>query len=235
MNTMIYNIAELGLSKTLYDVFFALGFVSVFFFVFLSGKRLGVKPWKSVAVILTVYPTAVLWMFVMYWLENGVFGGNNIVRVFVYIPLIAYPVAKLLRIAYKDIMSMLAFGPIAVQAVSHLGCIFEGCCHGYVQDWGLYNRNTGSLHFPTQPMEALISWLIIIYLLIRSKKHNHVPDGKEYPLMLVIFGSTRFLCEFLRDNDKLWLGISSLAFHALFMFLVGLLWLVVLRRREKQI
>ena len=227
MNAMIYNIAELGLAKTLYDVFFALGFVSVFFFVCLSGKKIGVKFWKSVAVILTVYPTAVLWMFVMYWLETGVFGGN-------YSPLIAYPVAKLLKIAYKDIMAMLAFGPVAVQAVSHLGCMFQGCCQGYAQAWGLYNRNTGELHFPTQPMEALISWLIIFYLLIRSKKHDHIPDGKEYPLMLVIFGSTRFLCEFLRDNDKLWLGISSLAFHALFMFVVGLIWLIVQRKREKQ-
>ena len=235
MNAIIKYVIDLGISKLVYDVFFALGFVSVFFFVTLSGKQIGIKLKKSIAVIMTVYPTAVLWMFVMYWLETGVFGGNNIVRVFVYIPLIAYPVAKLLHISYKDILAMLAFGPVAVQAVSHLGCMFEGCCQGYAQSWGLYNRVTGNLHFPTQPIEALISWLIIFYLLYRSKKHNHIPDGKEYPLMLAIFGSTRFVCEFLRDNNKLWLGISSLAFHALFMFAVGLIWLIVLNKREKKL
>ena len=207
MNAIIYRVAELGLSKTLYDVFFALGFISVFIFVSLNGKRIGVKFWKSIAVILIVYPTAVLWMFVMYWLETGSFGGNNIVRVFVYIPLIAYPVAKLLRITYKNIMSMLAFGPVAVQAVSHLGCMFEACCHGYAQSWGLYSRITGLLYFPIQPIESLISWLIIFFLLRRGKRHNYIPDGKEYPLMLVVFGSTRFLCEFLRD----WCVISGIS------------------------
>ena len=233
MNRLIEIVAENNLAKEFYDLFFALGFVSVFLFVFLSGQKMKIKAWKTASVVLTVYPTAVLLMFVLYWLETGFWGGNNIVRVFVYIPLIAYPVAKLLKIGYKEILSMLAVGPIAVQGVSHFGCIFEGCCQGYIQQWGIYNPTTGALHFPIQPIEAIISLSIIAYLLIRAKKRGYVPDGREYPLMLVIFGSTRFICEFLRDNYKLFLGISNLAFHALFMFVIGAIWLVLLKKKEQ--
>ena len=232
MNEMIKWVVANGQTKLFYDIFFALGFVSVFIFVFFMGRKMNVQPWKIVAVILTVYPLSVLWMFIQFWIETGFFGGNNIVRVFVYVPLIAYPIAKLLKISYKEVLSMVAFGPVAVQSTSHFGCIFEGCCSGYIQSWGIYNRITGRLHFPTQPLEAFISMAIIAYLLVRAKKRNYVPDGREYPLMLVIFGSTRFLCEFLRDNDKILLGCSSLAFHALFMFVVGMIWLVMENKKK---
>ena len=234
MNGFIEKVAELNLSKEFYDVFFALGFISVFLFVFFLGRKMNIKGWKITAVVLTVYPLAVLLMFVLYWLETGYFGGNNIVRVFVYVPLIAYPISKLLKITFKDILAMVALGPVAVQGISHFGCLFEGCCYGYIQKWGIYNPMTGALHFPIQPIEAVTSLLIIFYLLHRAKKQNYVPDGQEYPLMLIIFGSTRFLFEFLRDNKKLFLGISNLALHALFMFVVGVIWLAVLKRKVEQ-
>lgn len=234
MNYFIEMIAENGLSKTFYDAFFALGFVSVFLFVFFIGKKMEIKTWKIAATVLTVYPLTVLWMFVLYWIETGFFGGNNIVRVFIYIPIIAYPMAKTIEIPYKKVLSMIALGPVAVHAVSHFGCMFEGCCNGYIQQWGIYNPVTGALHFPTQPIEALIALLIVFYLLFRAKKRNYVPDGLEYPVMLVLFGSTRFVCEFLRDNEKLWLGCSSLAFHALFMFVVGIIWIIIAKRKSEE-
>lgn len=234
MNQIIELVAENNLSRELYNVFFALGFVSVFLFVFFLGRKMDIKGWKIAIVVLTVYPLVVLWMFVLYWIETGAFGGNNIVRVFVYVPLIAYPIAKLLKIPFKEMLSMVALGPVAVHGVSHLGCVFEGCCYGYIQQWGVYNPTTGCLHFPTQPIEAIIALMILFYMLVRAKRRKYVPDGLEYPIMLTLFGSSRVVCEFLRDNDKLWLGCSSLAFHALFMFVVGLVWIILAKRKQKK-
>jgi phosphatidylglycerol:prolipoprotein diacylglycerol transferase len=173
-------------------------------------------------------------MFILFWIDNGFFGGNNIVRVFVYIPVIAYPVAKLLKIPYKKICSVLAFGPLAVHAVSHFGCMFVGCCMGYPCSWGLYNVAYEDIRFPIQPIEAIAAWAIIIFLLVRAKKRNYIPDGLEYPLMLILFGSTRFIFEFFRDNDRFRWGCSGLAFHALFMFIVGVVALIILKKREKK-
>ena len=54
------------------------------------------------------------------------------------------------------------------------------------------------------------------------------------PIMLMLFGFTRFFWEFFRDNEKLWMGCSSLAFHALFMGIVGLMMYVVIRIHNRR-
>ena len=46
-------------------------------------------------------------------------------------------------------------------------------------------------------------------------------------------GYSRFLLEFLRDNDKLFLGISELALHALAMALIGAVWLIADKRKRR--
>lgn len=86
--------------------------------------------------------------------------------------------------------------------------------------------------FPNQPIEALAAVAIIIILLIRARKNNYVPTAETYPLMLVMFGSSRFLFEFLRNNEKILLGCSALSFHALFMFAVGVIALVIIKKKK---
>ena len=226
----------MGLSKTLYDLFFALGFVSVFLFCIFYGRKIGLKVWKSILTVLIVYPIAVIWMFFLCWAETGFqkFGGNNIVRVFVYIPIIAYPVAKLLKIEWKTICELLAFGPLAVHGISHFGCIFVGCCRGYPCSWGIYHRETGVYCFPTQPIEAIAAIAIIVILLLRAKKNHYVATSETYPLMLMLFGFSRFFFEFLRANEKIFMGCSSLSFHAIFMAVVGLIAFIMIKRKKRK-
>lgn len=236
MNYIIQLVSELGLTIEVYDFFHVLGFIAVFAFVVWFGSKMGIKAWQSVLTVLIVYPIIYGWMHVLFWIENGFknFGGNNIVRVFIYVPVVGYPVAKLLKIEWKKICSLLAFAPTVVHAVSHLGCMFPGCCMGYPCSWGLYNIKTEDIRFPIQPIESMIALIIIVLLLVRAVRRGYVPDGQEYPIMLVLFGSTRFVCEFLRDNEKIWLGCSNLAFHALFMFAVGIIALIVIHNKEKR-
>ena len=235
MNEVIKNISDMGLSGALYDTFFALGFVSVLIGLLCFGRKLRLPLWKIIITVLIVYPVVVAWMFVMFWIESGftVWGGNNIVRIFVYVPLAGIPVARLLKIERRTMLSLLSFGPLLVHGISHFGCIFAGCCAGYPCSFGIYNRVYQELRFPTQPIEALAAVAIVVYLFCRAKKKNYAPDGYEYPIMLVMFGSSRFLFEFLRDNEKMFLGISNLAIHALFMFVVGVIWIAVLKKTTK--
>ena len=236
MNELIHTLSEMGLSKLLYDIFFALGFVSVLTGLILFGRKLHFPLWKTIVTVLIVYPTVVLWMFVMCWMESGftIWGGNNIVRIFVYVPLVGIPVASLLKLDRNKMLSLLSFGPLLVHGISHFGCIFTGCCEGYPCSWGVYNPTHQDIRFPIQPIEALCAVAIVVFLIWRARKKNFEPDGYEYPLMLILFGSTRFLFEFLRDNGKLFWGISNLAIHALFMFVVGVIWIVVMKSRSNK-
>ena len=236
INNIIIAAESAGLSKTIYDIFFAAGFFSVLLTIVLYGKKIGLGVKKSVITVFIVYPIALAWMFFMYWAESGFkfFGGNNIVRVFVYVPLIAYPVAKLLKEKWSTLCDLLAFGPVAQHGLSHFGCIFAGCCQGYPVAGGIYNPQFHNYLFPIQPIEALAAIAIIVILLIRAKKNSYVPTAETYPLMLMMFGYSRFIFEFLRDNEKIFLGCSSLSFHALFMAVVGTIALIVIKNRKKQ-
>ena len=235
MNQLIQTVESMGLSVELYDAFHILGFATVLVALVLHGRAMKLKEWKCALTVMIVYPIAYIWVYIQYWIESGFrsFGGNNIVRLFIYIPLVAYPVAKWLKMEWRKVCSFLACAPLLAHTISHIGCIFTGCCMGYPSTFGIYNCVTEDIRFPIQFVEVLIAGGIVIYLYIRAKKRSYIPDGKEYPIMLILFGSTRFICEFFRDNEKILWGCSSLAFHALFMFVVGIVALVIIRRKQQ--
>ena len=222
MKSIIEAIYNTGYSSEIYYGFHALGFVAVLLFALWYGKRIDISRWKSAGIVFIAFPVLYVWMFVFYWLETGFFGGNNIVRVFAYLPIVGYAVAKILKIEWRKVLDLLAYCPLIIHGICHFACIIEGCCYGYPCDWGIYNPFVKAYLFPIQPIEALTAWAIIFYLFYRHKRNKGTPDGLEAPIMLIQFGSTRFIWEFFRDNDKLIWGVSNLAFHALFMFVVGL-------------
>lgn len=236
MNDLIRLVYNSGASGTFYNIFFVWGFVSVMLGLIWFGRKLKFPLWKIIVTVCIVYPIVVLWMFVMFWMESGftVWGGNNIVRIFVYVPLVGLPVAKLLKLDVKKMLSLLSFGPLLVHGISHFGCVFAGCCQGYPCSFGIYNPVFHDIRFPNQPLEALTAVAIVVFLIWRAEKKNYEPDGFEYPLMLVLFGSTRFGFEFLRDNPKMFWGISNLAIHALFMFVVGVIWIAILYNKRRK-
>lgn len=236
LNEFIKYINELGIAKTIYDLFHPIGFVALYLFVIWIGKKQDVKIGKTSLVVLIVYPVLYLWMYVLCWADTGftTFGGNNIVRVFVYVPLLGLLASKILKLDWKKVLSILAFAPLVQHGVSHFACTISGCCSGHPVSWGIYNPTYEDLRIPMQPIEAIAAWIIIAILYHRLKKKKYQPDGLECPIMLVLFGSSRFVFEFFRDNNKLWLGCSSLAFHALFMCIVGIVWIVLHNKNKKK-
>ena len=211
-------------------IFFIAGFVAVMLFNAINCKNYNIPLWKAGVFTVLVYAVTVAWMFFLYWAASGFkhFGGNNIVRVFIWVPLFALPVAKLLKLDWKTCCDYIAPCLCVVHGVAHLGCVFDGCCHGYRWDNGIWNPVLDYKTFPIQPIEALVAIAIVVFICVRQKRLNYKVDGLSYPIMLIVFGSTRFLLEFARDNTKLFLGISGLALHALSMLIVGSIWLFTL-------
>ncbi len=236
MNQLILFVVEHGWGQLLYNVFFAAGFVAVFLFALINGKRYGIPRWKALTYIFGVYTISVIWMFFQCWVENGFkgWGGNNIVRTFVWVPLAALAMSKLLGIDWKRGCDFVAPCVPLVQAVSHWGCLFTGCCHGYPFKWGIYNPALHEKVFPMPIVEALAALAVVIIICRYEKKRDYQPDGYAYPLMLMMFGYSRFILEFGRDNTKLFWGISNLALHALFMALVGTAVYVTLKENARQ-
>lgn len=237
LNQLIYFVTEHGWNSLFYNIFFAAGFVAVLLCAWFTCKNYKIPRGKALLFIVLVYTISVIWMFFQCWVENGFkgWGGNNIVRTFVWIPAAVWIVGKIMKVDWLRGCDFVAPCVPLVQGVAHWGCIFAGCCHGYPCEWGIYNPMLDKKVFPCPPLEALTAIVVVIIVCRYEKKRNYEPDGLAYPLMLMLFGYSRFFLEFLRDNDKVFFGVSTLALHALFMALVGTAtYFTIKERNEKQ-
>ena len=223
MSEMLQSLYDSGAANIIYYLFHAMDFVGALSVNVYLGPKYGLSVKKSVLTTLIVYPLVYLLMMVLYWIEMGFrgFGGQNIVRVYIYIPLVAVLAAKILRVEWKKICDFIAPCVCVTQGIGHIGCLFTGCCQGFPFEYGIYNPALRIKTFPVQICEALTALAIVVLLLMRAKEKKYHADGTAFPLMLMLYGSTRFVWEFFRNNEKLVWGCSSLAFHALFMAVVG--------------
>jgi phosphatidylglycerol:prolipoprotein diacylglycerol transferase len=235
------NVIRLGaFSFTLYDMLFGMGFVGVMVYLLLISKHYSMPILKTIVFAVLVYSSTVAWMFFLFWADSGfrVWGGNNIVRVFWWLGVFVFPVSKLIKRNYLECLDFVSPCLCINHGIAHFGCIFAGCCHGYPCDWGLYSNEVGYRCVPTQPIEALVALGIATFIWQREKNKGYGKgvDGLSFPIMLMIFGYSRFFLEFLRDNKKLFWGISGLAIHALVNGVIGTVAFFVIRNynRKKQ-
>lgn len=238
LNSLLRSVNDAGQEKAAYFFFqglsvaIALG-VALFYF-----RKMNMPQWKAVPLVLVSASGCYMFMLLLNWAQSGFreFGGQNNSTVFVYYPLIYWLPAKILKVNFKKLSILLAVGAPLIQAIGHIGCIFTGCCSGYPASWGIYNeaKNINGVYlFPNQLLESLVAFAITFFFMWKDRKSGYAPTYKHYPMMLIMFGSTRFLLEFLRDERKLLFGLSSVNFHMLFAIAVGIVWLVVLNRKEK--
>ena len=235
INDLIRYCYEQGWSGFIYTggALFTMAFQ--FFFLLIYKKKYGITLKKFIILFFISTPLQYFSMFFLAWMENGFqnWGANNIVRAFVYFPLFFALAAIIAKEPANKVIDYAAPSQALNQAIGHLVCPFAGCCQGYPCAWGIWNPVTETRVFPNQWLECIVALIIFVYLLHLAKKENYAGTGKVYALFLITFGSTRFLLEFLRDNEKLLLGISGLALHALFMVIVGTAWMMVLNEKEK--
>ena len=227
MSHLIISAHEKNLTNLIYYGTMIAGLLGELITALILSKRYKEKAWKVFMTWLIGVPLLYLWMKVQFWIESGFqnFSGYNIVRTYVWFP----PTAWLLSVALDADPKKMCdiYGPscVVIQAVAHWGCAFMGCCYGIRDQSGIYNVVLKDYRFPVQLLEALVSIVIVIILLLRAKRKMYAADGTQFPWMLILFGTTRFALEFLRDNQKLFWGISTLAIHCIVMVLVGIIWL----------
>ncbi len=224
---MIDTINILGCSISLYYTFWFVGAICVIIGGYFLGKKNGFGFAKSILYVVG----AVVLGYLLLWGTSWVFGGGkvnglNFIRIVTFMPIAIFILAKLLRDRFAIVADFVAPLLAIFHGVTHLGCIFDGCCHGYPAQWGLFSNAAGTVCFPIQPIEAVSSTLIGIVLSILFWKGKQ--QGRLYAWYLFLFGASRFLWEFLRDNEKVWHDISELAFHALAAAVIGLLALVII-------
>lgn len=110
--------------------------------------------------------------------------------------------------------------------VVKLGCFCHGCCGGAACEFGLYNHRHDAVEFPTQLVEMATAVLLFAFLMIYRKKAE---EGTMFPVYLISYSATRFLCQFLRVDfpDIFWcfdiyhiLSLAGIAIGLVELYLV---------------
>ena len=241
MNEIIKTIAENGFSEQTRMICIMGGSICLITCAFWYGHKMGLSIRKIIAVLIIAYPCLLGLMemthiIAKYCAENHFLGIDTAwqsgVKMYVFLPLMSWVISKVLKIQRELISDLLAVIRLIEYPLSSLGCVFTGCCTGYECEWGLYNPYTNTYDFPTQPLNAVIMIMIVIWLIKRAKKNHYIPDGKQMPLMLIAMGSTRFLTEFLMDNEKLIFETSIVGLYGVAMCIMGVF---ILKRKNNKV
>lgn len=229
LNNLIETVYQAGLSQTIYDAWNLVDFALIAVFCLIYRKHYGISRAKSVLIPFVIYVLSAVLIRLIGWAATGftVFGPNNVVKGFSFFPLFGLLVAKMFKMDFKRIMDFTAPCFPMLQFIGHIVCVLPGCCYGYPMHNGIWNPDLQIYCFPNQFLESFVALLIVIACILIAKKNDYKVTGKMYPFFLITFGATRFFLEFLRDNDKLFWGISELALWALLMVAVGITWLLI--------
>ena len=226
---------EQGWSEGIYNINGTLTIALQVLFLFFYRKKYNITWFQSIVIIGIVYSIRGYLILFLTWVENGFqdWGGGNFERVCVFIPLLAIPIAKLVRLPFGKVIDYLALGTALQKVLGPFACPFFGCCYGVDCSWGIWNPFTNTNVFPVQWLECIVQVFVVWYLLRLAERDKYAGTGRIYAHFLLIYGSARFLMGFLKGGPKLFLWISGLELHALLMILVGTVWLMVLYEKDQ--
>ena len=178
---------------------------------------------KTAIILVLLAVMGLLSTNLMFLIENGKWGGRSIFGGVVFIPIIFWPIAKVLRVRVPAMMDFIAPPGVIMFAVMKIDCYFSGCCGGRVIRIG---ENGIGVCFPSQIVEGVATMLLVAILLWFEYK------GKTTdilcPLHLITYGVLRFGLNFMREPQEPFLfGLQAGAFWSIVVVLLGSLWLLL--------
>lgn len=201
------------------------GFIAFFLLVARRKKYPEVPVWKMAVMMVWVTLTGILALKLLFFIENGSFGGDAWFGTVLFMPVFMMPMV-LLKIPYKRMMNLYAPTQTLEFAIGKIDCFISGCCYGkYLPSLGI--------QFPSQFADMAIGIAVTAVLLwIEHRK----PEKHLYPLLMVIYGAARFAADCFRYVAKPWKWIlPPTIIWSLLSLMIGIIWLILLRKKQNSI
>lgn len=228
---MIETISILGRTISIYYLFWFFAMIASFVVGLWLRNEYHLTTSKAIIYISLTLSIGVLLVALTSWIcGGGKMIGMNYVRIVHLFWIYFWVLARLLKDPYKKMSDYLTIIVGWFYIFAHSGCLFPGCCHGYPSQWGIYSNAAGYVCFPVQVIEIVINVTISFILLWMRKQEQF--QGILNPWYMFMFGSTRIVTEFFRDNEKLFWGLSEMALHAVVALLLGSAALIVIYYRK---
>lgn len=149
--------------------------------------------------------------------------GNSYYGTIFSLTIIPYFYARLRRLNIPKTINLIAPLHMLMLFFMKIGCSIAGCCYGIT---------INGYQVPIQMIEAIIAFIIFIILLILNKK----TQLSIYPILLIVYGTCRFVIEFFRYHDELLLNIISKGqLWSIVSIILGIIIIIVKKVREKRL
>lgn len=203
------------------------GFVGMLFCMFYVGKLYGIENKKMVAGAVSMVIAGIISSYIMAFVESGTWGGRSFYGGVFLVPLFLYPVAKLLRIRYGELMDAAAPAASILLSAMKIQCLVDGCCYGR-----LFMTSSMSFRFPSQIVECLYAFIMMWFMLFMIKKGNQ--RNLVCAWWFVIYGTGRFFLNLLRETTP-WLGpLPSGNVWSLLAVIIGCIVLIVNKKKKEE-
>lgn len=233
---------------TFYKFSYLLGFVTMLLINLKTKKKYQLRTNEAVIITVVTYICGVVGALIMgkiYGLVmslNGLPGSSGVAisGAVMFTPLLMAIFSLIAKKDWKVVLDLITPGVYAILAWAKFGCATEGCCHGIICSFGVYNENVETTVFPIQPIESAVMFVIVVCtMLYIYKAKNYVP-GTIYPITTMVYTAFRFFVEFLRYYEveaqrHVMFGLTLWQFCCVVMFVISLVWIIMLRKRNKKV
>ena len=203
------------------------GMVAMFVIMLVCGRHFGMPVWKIAVFAVILTAVGYLGAKCMAFIESGNWSGRSLFGSVFLAPLLMFPVAKIFKTPYGQLMDICAPAECIMLALLKVKCNIDGCCGGRTIDLG-----GSSFIFPSQKVECGVFLIIMVILALMAFKDRY--QGLVYPYYMVIYGVARFLLNLLRDTTP-WIGpLPAGNFWAIISVAIGLAAIMIIKKRTKQ-
>lgn len=207
-------------------MYVGIGTVAMLFPMMFVTWKYGIKLWKSIPIALYAALAGTISTYLWFVVENQRFGGISFFGAVFLVPLAFFCTTKLFRESFGDLMDIFAPGICMMLAVMKVQCVLAGCCGGRAI---FETVNAEIIKFPSQIAElinALVLCAVIMILAYRPKLR-----GTLYPWYMVLYGITRFILNFFRDE---W-GYGTIPYGTMWSAVaiaLGTTWLILSKKKH---
>lgn len=108
-------------------------------------------------------------------------------------------------------------------AFGRIGCFLNGCCYGRVSTvpWAVVIPAVDS--FPRHPVQLYAAGgAVVIFIILKTLQRYRPYDGFNLLALCASYGMLRFITEFFREEDIVWMGLTLAQLFSLGLTIISL-------------
>jgi phosphatidylglycerol:prolipoprotein diacylglycerol transferase len=136
-----------------------------------------------------------------------------------------YLLTKHYKINFLSLLDLMTpFFPLAY-AFGRIGCFLNGCCYGIIANTPISvvfaDAHVPGKRIPTQLIDSFVSFLFFLYLYSQRGKEKFLGDlTTRY---LIMYSISRFLIEFIRDEARIFFGLTHSQVFSIILFIFAII------------